>query len=111
MKHMNTIRDFLYRIRLAWAVFRGDYGWVEKHATDWVENRALGFVRCIISHYMNRKHPDSGDRYARKEAMRKVIDYGLPFIAIWKDYDSCYISYSGTEKELDELKNQEIIID
>ena len=103
MKHLDKMRDFLYRIRLAWAVFRGDYGWVENHA--------MGFVRCIFSRYMNRKHPDSDDRTARNTAMRNVIDYGRPFIAIWKDFDGCYISYSGTEKELDELKNQDIIID
>lgn len=33
MKHLDKMRDFLYRIRIAWAVFRGDYGWVEN--TPW----------------------------------------------------------------------------
>lgn len=103
MKYMDMMKDFFCRLRIAWAVFRGDYGWVEKHA--------LGMVRCTISRYMSRKYPDSADREARMAAMRKVIDHGLPFIAVWKDYDSCYISFSGTEDELDELKNQEIIID
>lgn len=103
MKYMDMIKRFFRRLRIAWAVFRGDYSWVEKHA--------LGMVRCIISLYMSRTHPDSADREARMAAMRKVIDYGLPFIAVWKDYDGCYISYSGTEEELDELRNQEIIID
>lgn len=103
MKHLDNMKDFLYRIRLAWAVFRGDYGWVTK--------QEIGLQRKIVTSYIFGKFHNIGDRDARMATMHKVIDYGLPFIAIWKDYDSCYISYSGTEKELDELKNQEIIID
>jgi hypothetical protein len=105
MRYMNIMKNFFYRIRLTWAVLTNDLAWLAKHAQ--------GLHRAIVARYVIDHYPDLEEEGTRIRVAHAVIDDGCPFIALWKErcFGECRIAYSGTEEDLDELKNQEIIID
>lgn len=96
------MRNFFWRIRIAWTVFRGKYALlVREH-----EKLLFYMEQCA----MFERHKPS-DARVRLSSIDKIKDY--PYILLFKETVSgnCYVDYCGTEEELEELKNQEITID
>lgn len=97
------MRNFFKRLRTAWAVFRGDYKWVsDNNPTVFF---SLRFFRLRNASRVLREMD------VKWMASRVIEDNMWPFILQWKSPDGCFVSYFGTEEELEELKNQEITID
>lgn len=97
------MKRFFKRLRTAWAVLTEDYEWLTDNA---------GYLAAIINgQRVNKSFPVPEEADARMAAVGKILTKNVPFIAIWKFSGNCYVSYCGTEQELEELKNQEIIID
>ncbi len=97
------MKDFFKRLRTAWAVLRGDYKWVADNADD--------LSAIINGRRVDKSFPATEEEDARLTSAGQILSKNIPFIAIWKLLGNCYVSYCGTEQELEELKNQEITID